>query len=323
MAALACIPLGLAVRDYVKGGSPPAPEADDPYEDVDDTHIDVDELEQDTAREQREHERAEERKAQRAEGLDRLLGSEPATLGSAFRGLQLGMPESMFDNHYDESSAVHRLARAHDLMLDLHTSDGVFDAVSISPYGDEDEICEQLHAYLIDHWKADGGARTIGDALVWQSPAGVRAELTPEETCTLTFREFVPADAWIKKAGSPFPLWAVGQSSSNLVKSIEPQRANLSNAPASISWTTVGVGYGVGAPELEAWLRHGKVVAITATLRGDPDTAASLAESLDKLLGKRTQGGDDALIWTKPPTAHLEVGAENTYTLTVGTIPEE
>ena len=332
MAALTCIPLGLAVRDYVKGGSKPAHHEDDPYGDGGDTEIDDDELDgtQPTDPEPAEtlaraQAREAEAEAQRVEAFGHLLGSAPATLGSAFDAFKLGMTESIFDNHYDEASAVHRLARDTGWMLDLHASDGLLDTIAISAddRGDATALCEQLDDYLRAHWSSP--STVLGDDNVWQSPDGLRAERTSEQTCTLAFRNFVPADAWIKKVGSPFPLWAIGHSSSNLMKSIEPQRADLSNAPDAVAWTTVGLGAGTGAPELTAYLAAGKVVAVNATFRVDDDTVGALAATLDKLLGKHTASEDDdlTLTWTKKPTARLEMLAADHYSLTVGAVPEE
>jgi hypothetical protein len=326
MAALTCIPLGLAVRDYVKGDKA-HPRHVDPYEDAD---IDVDELDEpappDPGEElARQEARAQEVRTERAEALGHLLGRAPATLGSAFDAFKVGMTETMFDNHYDEASAVHRLARDHNFLLDLHASDGLLDTIAISAddRGDATEICEQLDGYLEEHWTSPSAE--LGDDKVWQSPDGLRAERTSEQTCTVAFRQFVPADAWIKKAGSPFPLWAVGHSSSSLMKSLEPQRADLSNAPDAVSWTTVGVGAGTGGPELTAYLAAGKVLAVNATFRVDDATAGAIATSLDKLLGKHAESedGDLSLTWAKQPTARLEMLSANTYSLTVGALPEE
>jgi hypothetical protein len=326
MAALTCIPLGLAVRDYIKGDKA-QPRHMDPY--GGDAEIDTDELDEpeppDPGEElARQEAREEEARGQRREAFRALLGSAPATLGSAFDAFKVGMTETMFDNHYDEASAAHRLARDNNLVLDLHASDGVLDTIAISAddRGDASEICEQLDEYLTG-WTTP--STELGDDKVWQSPDGLRAERTSEQTCTLSFRQFVPADAWIKKTGSPFPLWAVGQSSTFLMKSIEPQRADLSNAPDAVSWTTVGVGAGTGAPELTAYLAAGKVLAVNATFRVDDDTAGAIAATLDKLLGKHAESedGDVTLTWAKKPTAHLEMLSANTYSLTVGALPEE
>lgn len=325
MAVLTCIPFGFAIRDYVNGKDKLGFKDDDGYSyDDDDNDAAYESYRAEVAaREEayeREEARQEERKAQFVAAFDKLLGDSPATLGPAFGSIKPGITDTQLGKADETTTALRKLAREHNLMIAYDDSDGILHDVTITPTDDGRLSCDTLRDYLDEKWSDD--RFRAASATVWIDRAGGgRAELVAEYGCSLTFRRAVPVAEWIANKGGVVPVEAIGQPTAKLVKSLEPQRLDLSDAEYELAWTGPGLGIGTGGTDLKAHIARGKVVALTARTSISADMKDDLVKHLDRVFGRSTEDDDGNNVWKKPRM--ILVSGYDSFELTIGTIPEE
>lgn len=302
MAALTCIPLGLATRDYIRGRTPVAVD-DEPEDELEDI-------------------------AEPGE----LIGADTATLGAVFGGIAPGISSGELARAGDATAAVRELARARDLSVTYDEADGLLQRITIAPREGADlgQLCGDLLDRLAARWSDN--ELTAYSVRSWINPTlGLRAELPIEDAagCPLTFRRYVPVERWIAEQGAVVPVDAIGQPLATLVARLEPRRLDLADAEHLIRWEAPGLGHGDGPTTVTAYITHGKVVALTAFATVSDATVSQLVEHLGTLYGRPTIDDGGARRWTKPQAtlvqdASIASGAAaDGVLLTIGTIPPE
>jgi len=302
-----CIPFGLAIRDTVQHRQPT-------------THDRADRLAAESeAREARERAERELRDAEReAEVQHRklmlvdLIGAVPATVGSSFDGITLGMTAADFERKRDTIADLGAQTGA-TIRAD---SEAILHALWITPRND---TCEFVGERIEQRW---GAGHAAGNRTFWTA-GDTRAvfERNPTGDCKLTFEEHVDVARWLdKKPGAVVPLALVGKPVKALLADIAARASveAVEQDDESIQWSDAGVGNGVGRTSLIAVIQRGKVVWIEARTDVDRDTTAAVQDRLTALYG--APGGDDTLTWNKAKVT-LTLGEESTIVVTAGTLP--
>ena len=316
MAVLTCVPFGLAIRDTVHGTAPAAHGGDDDDDgdgDSQDDNSDDARMEAERAAGEAETERLERAEQAKKEKLRTarrdLFGAEVATLGSGFRGLTLGMPESEI-----RSETISRLEAA--ASVDIEPLPNVtLDWLTITA-----EDCDKLGQDLQEAW---GRGKTEDyESRYWQNPTtGTRASFDPA-TCELTFERFAEPTAWVTKTKtSVVPVWLVGQSIAKLREHIGA-RSVVEPSEPSVRWLGLGVGTGSGEARFEAFFAHGKVVAVVATADTFESTRDEVVEQLTTLYGPPI-ADDEGVHWRSRPAIALDDHEGAGIRITAGKVPHE
>jgi hypothetical protein len=322
MAVLTCIPFGLAIRDTVNGKVPaPRDDGDSDYAgDSDDYVAEYARAEALREAEEAETERLEQQEQERLRTARRdLFGAEVATLGSGFRGISLGMPESEM-----RSEAFTALEVATRVDIEPLANDKL-DWIMIKPDRDasEDEsseLCDKLGRDLQEAWGR--GQTEDYERRYWVNPTtGTRAWLQPEE-CQLSFERFAEPKAWVTKTKTSIvPIWLVGQSIAKLREHIGT-RAEFEDTESSVRWLGLGVGTGSGEARFEAFLAKGKVVAITAATSTFETTRDEVTELLTAMYGPPIDD-DEGVHWKSRPVIQLTDHDGAGIALTIGKLPDD
>lgn len=325
MAVLTCIPFGLAVRDFATGKAQ-IEHTDDGDEDEDYPDDSLEryqrEMEAQRAEEEREEKRSEERKAKLKGELGSLLGKTPASLGTTFGSIKPGMTDSELAKHDDATTALRQIGRDLNLSIAFDDAEGILQYVEITPRegaSDVDDICEVLSEHLDATWSEP---ERSSDTSIWTDAAtGVRAEFSHDYSCVLTFRRYVEPEKWIAKQGGVIPTGAIGQPHAKLVKSLEPQRLDLSEAEWSVAWIAPGLGNGTSPTSMTAYITNGKVVAVTARADTTFATYEKVQAHMEALYGEPKTDDEGGLVWTKKPRLGLSY-IDGTTVVSVGVLPE-
>lgn len=273
---------------------------------------------QEAAEADEEAARAKARLAKLQAELPSLLGASPATLGTAFAGVELGAPTSR---------ALHDQLRTMDSDDIVVGTNAGAEINRIFLAAEDRDTCAALEGYLAGVW----GDGVWGDrAWASESPAQ-RAQLTDfGGTCRLDIERFVAVDRWVAPRATgaaaratTVPLWAVGRPLRELDAWLDARKSveTGDRSDEAISWADLGTGpRGSGRTELTAYLRDGVVVAIEATLNGQPSESPAIAARLERELGKGVEG-EDRTVWAKarPPIA-LVIEGEG-LELAAGSLP--
>ncbi|HVK82963.1 MAG TPA: hypothetical protein VM513_02600 [Kofleriaceae bacterium] len=333
MAVLTCVPFGIAVRDHFSEKEGRGYDSGDEDDDFDEADIDLESLERESkaardeyeAERRREQERVAERKAGLADLANLLFGNEPASLGRPFGAIKLGMTDAELDKQEDTVVVVRAFADPYDIGVTFHADSGVLDGITLESNGSTEsgeQLCEVLGETLDTRWPEH--ARVRGTT-VWVGK-GQRVELSGSYDCKVEIHQAVAPAAWIAKSGSVVPVAMIGKPHAELVKSLSPQRVDLSDAEYSISWKGPGLGAGTGATALDAFIRNGKVVAITAAVNIDDTTFAALERQLEAAFGPAKERDGEPVWGSKVPVTITVAGDYDgpaTHVVTVGTIPSE
>lgn len=324
MALATAVPFGLAIRGYVTHEDEEidlAAELADP--ETYDEPADVEAAIQEAADEvSREWVRTQERKRELEAVVGQLVGDSPATLGSAFGALTLGMTDGALSSADEVTSHLRDLEVEHGpLWIELGVEDGVLSRITITSDEPDELLCEVLDATLSSRW---GDARE-GDKRWFDREAMHRAELHEDDaTCALAFERYVAPAAWISKAStSAVPTWAVGQPLDTFVRRLAPRKVDLSRPAYAIEWTAPGLDEGTGPTKLTASIADGKVAAIDAVVVVTRSGMHVLEARLRQLYGEPTYD-DERRVWKRTPPVTLyaiEDGDTIMVFLTVGAIP--
>jgi hypothetical protein len=325
MAVLTCVPFGLAVRDYVQGSDNVERDSDDDSDsdyDGEDLARYQREMEAERAEEAREEARQAERTKKLKLGLESLIGKAPGTLGTAFGKISPGMTDSELAKHDDAIASLRSLTRGIDLYVAYDDAEGLLQYVEVTPRdgaSGTDEICNAISEQLEATWSA---AESSGETSVWRDAAtGVRAELSHNYSCSLTFRRYVEPEQWIAKQGGVIPTAAVGQPHAKLVKSLEPQRVDLGDAEYYISWIAPGLGSGTSPTSMTAYITNGKVTAVVAKADTTFATYEKLQAHMEALYGAGKEDDEGALVWMKKPRVALSY-IDGSTVVSIGTLQE-
>lgn len=310
MTLLCAVPFGLAIRDakHDKHAS-----HHDDFEDLDGVDEYRSEASAERARieemERQEMERA--KKSERDRVARRVVGSEPATLGSLFDGVALGAPAGSFQ----PESVREELSRRSDVVnVDWDVSASRLEAVTVSLLGDD---CDPLVA-AVRAWGTGVDGR-------WTNPtAHQRAELD-RVACSLRFERYVDVDAWIDRKGNPIvSLATIGQPAAKLHDSVQSLLTEDLETDESFTWRDTGLAGAMGDTRITAFKKNGKIAALNVIFHVDATTLDALEARLTKLLGAPpAQSNEDetgALVWKGKLPVTLSTG--DVSSLTIGTIPE-
>ena len=318
MGVLTCVPFGLAVRETVKGVERPITQQERIERDL--ARLQVDREARELEYERTEQKLADERAAKHKTVIGMLVGKERASLGAAFDGATLGESEAKVAALGDK---LEQMRSRYE--LDLFTlGDGqTFQSIFIKPtmrYDEAAEFCATLEQTIEGTW--GDGHLDAHDRSIWLDQArGQRAVFDEGNGCELKIEKFAPLASWFSKTQeSIVPLWAIGQP----VKRLEALlgAARVTTEESETSWAGLGIGNGVGATNLRAVAKNGKIVAIQASAETDSVTQDEVYQHISKLMGREPEWQDTSFVWKTKPRLELEQGSAQ-LTLTVGTLPDE
>ena len=316
MSLLCAVPFGLAIRDA--SGSKHAShddwdDDDDDFRSRRDSSDDYsDSRDYKEAEAQLEKIRAEEREAKakaagvRAKLVPRLVGPDPASLGSLFGGVKLGAPAGNFQ----PDNVRQAIADASEVLsVDWDVDATQLNGVTITLKTDyDDSSCAPL-ARAVATW----GSKT-GDG--WENALTHQRATFDEYGCTVKIERFADLDHWIDRADTAVvPLTAIGQSATKLRARIADRLDD--DQEDSISWHDVGLSGGKGQTRLSAFIESGRVVNISVELPDGADLAPILGR-LTKLAGTKGKHDDDAFTTTWKGGKLDAIVYENIPSLVVG-----
>ena len=241
--------------------------------------------------------------------LGQLYGRAPASLGSAFAGIQLGMPQAELDRARPQLDALQSRAA---LSIETEAPYGVLDALRISTadWSDAD-----LYQQLIRAW---GPPVTRDDgAEVWLDPATHhRAMFTPG--ATLIFARYTPLASWIDGLGPPAWMKLVGSSVDQLRRQPDVAQADQFD-DGSLAWTLPPLEDADAPIAIQALTQGNKIIALSIRVVGESATLGALRDGLVAALGAPVPADDDGQDrWPTKPPVTLEVD-DDFAQITVGT----
>ncbi len=262
----------------------------------------------------REAEEREERSKARLAKLDELYGSQPASMGVALDGLELGGPANPPGHIQRRIDGVNRDGLAW-ISLDGATT---LDAVQIVIHADYEttDPCDKLNDALVAAW----GHSVNG---VWVDTAKhQRATLSNDDSCELRFERYLdPADFVAE-----LPLSAIGKNADAFAQ----QLGEAAEYDGDRMYRVLpGVGAAKGLTRIEIFAERGRIICFTATSGADFDSLTAIRDALSaRLKAKPTQSSDednaDAVVWEwkngRTPVSLVQTGVD-TFSMTVGKLP--
>jgi hypothetical protein len=178
----------------------------------------------------------------------------------------------------------------------------------------EVDTCELLTAQLDEAW---GTSIQSGLGAHWLAPAaGRRASLVGGERCSLVFDRFVPADKFITRSpDSVVPVWAVGQPAKKLTDARGEGGARVDGD--RLEWDAPGVGASLGPTTVTAYIKHGKVVAITASANASSSGVEDVVDQISKVT-KLDYTGEETRRWNSRPPIQIDSDHGVSLFVTVG-----
>jgi hypothetical protein len=313
MAVATCGLFGMAIRATLTATAPPAGEFYDDEVDAETGALEQRETAQ-RAKAEEELARVQEREKEKHRKVRaELYGAEPATLGPAFAGIQLGMPEVAITESI--SSRLETLEETARIDLTL-AREQILSSVAIEEQGDD--ACE-----LGDKLRKTWGAGTVTDVQrLWVNPVTkTRASIGLElYDCNLTIELYATPQEWISNAKTSLvPVGSLGVSVAKLQATIGVPTLVEDDV---VRWSTRGVGIGAGETRFRAYLAKGKVVEITATASTTTATYEDIVAQLTGIYGKPV-ASDDGLRWRSRPVIQLDDddGVGVRVRVTAGAVP--
>jgi hypothetical protein len=240
--------------------------------------------------------------------LRQLYGPKPASLGPAFAGTELGMPEAEFDRV--ARPRLDALQSRASVSIDSELPYGVLDTLRISITDGADANLEQL---LGQAW---GPPVTRDDGTeVWLDPATHhRAMLTPG--ATLIFSRYTPLASWIDGKGPPAWLKLVGTSVDQLRRQPDVAQADQFD-DGTLSWTMPALEASDVPITFFASTKAGKIVGVMIRVAGAAATLDTLRDGLVAALGTpvSTDGEDH---WPSKPEVKLVTDSAELAEIFVG-----
>ncbi len=262
----------------------------------------------------REAAEREERSKARLAKLDELYGSQPASMGVALDGLELGgaaNPPGHVQRRIDE---VNRDGLAW-ISLDGTTT---LDAVQVVIHDDYEttDACDKLNEALLAAW----GHSVNG---VWLDTAKhQRATLTNDDSCELRFERYLEPIDFVAE----LPLSAIGKQADAFAQQLG-EAADYDGD--RIYRQLPGVGAAKARTRIEIFTERGRIAGFTATSGADFDSLTAIRDALSaRLKAKPTQSSDeenaDAAVWEwkngRTPVSLVQTGVD-TFSMTVGKLP--
>lgn len=240
--------------------------------------------------------------------LRQLYGRAPASLGPAFAGIELGMPEVALDRARPQLDSLQDRA---GLSIESEAPYGVLDALRISSIDGFDADLDQqlLRAWGTPVTRDDG-------AEVWLDPATHhRAMFTPG--ATLIFSRYTPLASWIDGKGPPSWMKLVGTSIDQLRRQPDVAQADQFD-DGSLAWTLPPLEDGDAPIAIQAMTQGDKIVALSIRVQASkPATLGALRDGLVAALGTPVST-DDEDRWPTKPAVKLELD-DDFAQITVGT----
>ncbi len=310
MSLLCAVPFGLAIRDAHRDKHASAHD-DDELDDFDSSRSRA-EMEREAMREAEEQEREARQKLERGRLAKQLVGSEPASLGSLFEGVQLGAPAGEFQPDSVRSAIA---SHSETLNVDWDVGASRLDGVTVTLLGDD---CEPL-VEAVGAWGTGKDGR-------WENAATHQRAEFDRVACSVQFERYVDVDAWLdRKDTAIVPLAAIGQPAQKLYDRVQPLLSSDLETDDSFSWRDTGLAGAVGKTTLTAYKKNGKITGLSVVFHTDGPGTDAVEARLTKLLGAKPvqPSGDDelgAINWKGRLPVTLTTG--DVSSLTIGTLPE-
>ncbi len=315
MTLLTAVPFSLAIRAALKDKA--RHDLDDSDDDeLSDLGYDREEAKLAAMRAEEEQAKQLAMEGQRKRVVQQLLGDEPASLGSLLEGVQLGAPAGNF-----QPEAVRTALRdaSEVVSVDWDVDAARLNGLTIRLKGD-DYGCGLKDAASV--WGGNGQQ--------WANPrTHQRAELDTD-VCSMHFERYADPEQWLDKGdASIVPLSAIGQPATKLHSRVLDKMDDGSDGEDEFGWHDIGLAGGMGTTTLFANTKAGKVVAVSATFRGDAASFDALVARITKLTGVKPtrtlesehyDDGAPTMAWKSKPPVELHDG--DVRVLTIGTIPE-
>ncbi|MGE5180986.1 MAG: hypothetical protein ACM31C_02945 [Acidobacteriota bacterium] len=312
MSLLCAVPFGLAIRDAHRAKHATAHDDYDDLDELDSSRGRAERDREEAMREMEEQTRQATEKRERARLATKLVGSDPASLGSLFDGVQLGAPAGSFQ----PDSVRSEIASHSDVVsVDWDVGQSRLDGVTATLLGDD---CEPL-VEAIGAWGTGRDGR-------WENPASHQRAEFDRVACSVHFERYVDTEAWIdRKDTAIVPLGAIGQPAQKLYDRVQPLLSGDLDTDDSFSWRDLGLAGAIGDTTLTAYKKNGKVIGLNVIFHTDGAGIDALEVRLTKLLGTRpTQPAADddlgAVTWKGRVPVTLTTG--DVSSLTIGTLPE-
>jgi hypothetical protein len=322
MSLLTLTPFGLAVRDTLskKHAAHDVDEWGDASSRQD--HDALAEYEAERAAE------AEARAVKRKETvakLDQLYGANKASMGSLLEGITLGADAGAFQPEATRAR-IERESEDGTIAVSFDADEKRLHAVTVSLAGREYDstldtmttLCDPLHDKLVAAW----GRPSLGST--WLDEATHQRATLDSEACTLTFSQYLTADAWI----ATLPIDSLGKPAEKyLATYAEVNRIAFEEyAEDYVYWLGTGLGTGDEATKYTVGVDvRGKVSGLRVTADSDFDSFVTVRDALSAALKAQPHLDDDtgAYVWAKKPAVSLAQGDDNRITLVVGKDPWE
>jgi hypothetical protein len=317
MSLLCAVPFGLAIRDANKGRDKigGGHHYDDDEDDGPSPDPDVEAREVENYREaeaQADKIRAEEREqkaklaADQAKMAPKLVGPEPASLGTLFTGVRLGAGAGNFQPD-EVRQAIADASSLLEVEWDVDAShlNGVTVTLK-TEYGDSN--CAAL-ARAVSAW----GPKT-GEG--WENAATHQRATFDEYGCSVKIDRFADLEHWIDRSdASVVPLTAIGQSAAKLRARVADRLDDEQDD--ALTWHDVGLAGGKGPTRITALIENGKVVTLSVELPDSADLAPILGR-ITKLAGTKGKHDDDEFTTTWKGGRLDAIVYENIPSLVIG-----
>jgi hypothetical protein len=317
MSLLTAVPFGLAIRDSVKHHD----------SDSDDDELDFDGSRA-SAREERrameryeEEARTEEQTTREAHDkskrdLARVYGPTPASFGSLFDGLRLGVPVDQAPPA--ARKAVDGEAEGHPAFrssFDVDPNDKI-KGLTIQIY----DSCEDFGSTLETAWGSSHDS-------IWIDPAAHQRASFDSIGCTLTFDRLAEVDQWIDKTDTAIvPLALIGQPIAKIADRVPIDDLDDSTDGTGISnlgsYYDLGIGRGKQETTVTVYAKKKKIVGFNVSVATDAETADRVIARLTKLYGAPKH--DDVYgysDWKGRLPLHLEMTSTH-LVIQAGSIPQ-
>ena len=287
MALVTAVPFGFAIRATLHHG--------EPTDDGVPSRVEADDKAREAeAQEVQEARERDDLKRRQREGIEKLFGAAPATLGSLFHGMAVAAPKG--------TDIPEPIVTSDVIRGELHINVRYEPSLASSKLhigASNHDLCAAIEDRIDATWHAGIPA---DNATVWLDPAThQRAVLqTDGSLCAVDFSIYVSAEQWFDLSPTSIvPVWAIGQTSERLLAALEGRGWKLDGT--SILWSEPGVGASTDTTRIVAEVDAGRVVAVTAWTSVTPRTTDELEKQLVNVLGPSTDAGTAQTWASRPP----------------------
>jgi hypothetical protein len=231
----------------------------------------------------------------KADDLDAIVGTDPASMGTLLANLQIGSSSLNFQSE-SARERIEAYKAEHNVRVDYDFDDVSLNGVTVEAVGDE----ETLRDALISRWGTP--VRLGEDELVWMGANEIRAVYTTMyDGFRLRFEAYTPVDKAIapddksKLGFEPFPL--VGASMEKVDAAIGARlQENYDN-----EWTMFlpGIGAGSGKTEVTIGADASGRKVVTMVIAGSTNDTDAVREAFIAKWGTPKEGDYGEMTWKK------------------------